>query len=427
MNPHLPDARKSDGTVGLMDTPHGGVDVASPSRTHSRLRFRLRKLLVPAVLAAWALAPAGVASAQVAYGMAVDFVPPTPNAGTPLTGVQHLKAQATAIVVKSLHLIIRSDDPSIPAFQIQADQGTALGQQVVELDWDTTKLTHNGVYRLEASAETCGQAGCRVITSARTGILVANPPATPAGVHAEFQNNVPMVGWSAGSEADLLGYEVLRSSSSGPTPVGSIRAGDPTAFADTTAPAGVGLTYSVAAVRRSPVTAPGGGCGSFGARCAVSSPSAPTPLIVTPVLAPPSPADGGGSNPAPDQGQAGTAPPAAPPAVQSNPAPAPPPAPARTPQGKTAQPALPAVPAPLPAVPSEQAPTVEAPPAPADPQVQGLEITPPSPSDTSIAAHDRVDTSKPDKTAAVLTFALLGLGFFAAYRAKGLLRSKQQQ
>ena len=188
-----------------------------------------------AILAASALAPAGAASAQVAYGPVVDFVPPTPSAGTPLTGMQHLRAQATAAVIRGLHLIIRSDDPSIPAFQSQADQGPGIGRDVVEANWDTSQLTHNGVYRLEALAETCGPAGCQVISSTRPGLLVANPPATPSAVHAAFQNNVPVVSWKSGGEADLLGYEVLRSSPSGPMPVGSVRAGDPTVFTDTTA------------------------------------------------------------------------------------------------------------------------------------------------------------------------------------------------
>ncbi|HEY8201717.1 MAG TPA: hypothetical protein VII47_10215 [Actinomycetota bacterium] len=384
-----------------------------------------------AALAAWALVPAGVASAQVAYGPGVGFVPPTPSAGTPLTGVQHVKAQATGVFIRSLHLIIRSDDPSIPAFQSQADQGSAVEQQTVEADWDTSKLTHNGVYRLEASAEVCGPAGCALISSTRAGLLVANPPATPAGVHAAFQNNVPVVSWKAGGEADLLGYEVLRSSPGGPLPVGGVQAGDPTVFTDTTAPVGVAVGYSVVAVRRSPVAAPGGGCGSFGARCTISSPSVPTPMIVTPVLAPPSPADGGAASPPANQGQTGVAPPAAPPAVQGNRAPAPPgpaaPALQQKASQKASQPSAPAAPAPQPAVPAGSGTAVPAPQAPPDTEIQGTEVAPSLPSDTTIAAHDRVDTSKPDKTAVVLTFSLLVLGFYAAYRAKGLLRSRHRE
>jgi hypothetical protein len=410
-----------------MGTPHGGVDETSPVRNHSPRQLRLWKLLVPGMLAATVLAPVTPASAQVAYGAAVDFLPPTPGAGAPLTGVQHLKAQATGLVIRSLTLIIRSDDPSIPAFETRADEGPSIRQQVVELDWDTRRLTYNGIYRFDASAEACGPAGCSVVNASRTGILVANPPATPAGVHAAFQNNVPVVSWQAGGEADLLGYQVVRSSSGGPEAIGSVTAGKPTTFADPSAPAGVGVTYSVAAVRRSPI-ATGAGCGSLGSRCIVSAPSAPTPMLATPALGPPPPADGGysappGSNPAP------AAPPAAPPQIQPNPAPPatrgnqnaqPPPAKGQPTAPAPAAPAVPVVPVP----PTD--PALAPPPDVIAPQVEGFQAAPPASPQSPIAAHDRVDTSKPDKTAAVLTFILLALGFYGAYRAKSILLPRKQ-
>lgn len=412
-----------------MGTLHNGVDMTSPARNHSSRQLRLWKLLVPGVLAASVLAPFTAASAQVAYGAAVDFLPPTPGAGTPLTGVQHLKAQATGLVIRSLTLIIRSDDSSVPAFETRADEGASVRQQVVELDWDTRELTHNGVYRFDASAEACGPAGCSVVNASRTGMLVANPPATPAGVHAQFQSNVPVVSWQAGGEADLLGYQVLRSSPGGPTPVGSVTAGKPTAFADTTAPAGVAVSYSVAAVRRSPVATSGDGCGSLGTKCTVSAPSAATPMLATPALGPPPPADGGYSA-APDPNPAPA--PAPPPvAIQPNPAPA---APTNRGGKQGVQPKVqPPAPAPaMPAVPVVPVPATDVPQAPVapdavGPQVEGFQASPPGSPEAPFAAHDRVDTSKPDKTAAVLTFVLLALGFYGAYRAKSILLPKKPQ
>src|SRR5688572_9816132 len=118
--------------------------MTSPIPNRPRRRFGPWIVLAPAVVAAWALVPVTAASGQVVPGPPViELVPPTPQAGVPLTGVQHLKAQASVFgIFKSLHLIIRSDDPSIPAFEFRVDRGPSLRQQeFVTFDWDTRGLS----------------------------------------------------------------------------------------------------------------------------------------------------------------------------------------------------------------------------------------------------------------------------------------------
>lgn len=393
------------------------------------------------MVAAGAFTPVAAAAAvgPPPFPSVVELVPPTPEAGTPLTGVQHVKVQASALgIVRSVHVAVHSDDPSIPSFESHVDRRLdAPLQAVVEVDWDTRTPTHNGVYRLEASAETCtaAQTGatCGSVDTKRTGLLVANPPATPDGVHAEYRDNVPVVSWNAGGEADLLGYQVLRSAGGGPTPVGSVRAGEPTSFVDAGAPTGVGLSYSVVAVRRSPVAATADQCGFFNAPCTVSAPSTRTPMIAAPVPAPPAPADGTVEVVPPPPGPSDTAvaPPAAPPAAA---APAPAPAADRitAPAQRPSQPSVPTTSGGRPTTsaapasgPVEQARVAENPPVPQDAQVQGLQLAPPVALDPAAAPHDRLEPSKPDRTAAVLTVILLGLGLLAAHKAKRILRPTQ--
>jgi hypothetical protein len=278
---------------------------------------------------------------------------------------------------------------------------------------------------------------CGLVDTKRTGLLVANPPATPDGVHAEYRDNVPVVSWNPGGEADLLGYQVLRSAGGGPTPVGSVRAGEPTSFVDTQAPAGVGLSYSVVAVRRSPAAASADRCRFFNAGCTVSTPSVRTPMIAAPVLAAPVPANGavGADPPPPGPSDAVTAPPAAPPAARAaQPAPAPAvntlTGPAQRPSQRSlpiTSGAPPIMSAPSVSGPVEQARVAENPPMPQDAQVQGLQLAPPVASDPAAAPHDRLELSKPDRTAAVLAVILLGLGLFAASKAKRILRPTQHR
>lgn len=415
-----------------------------PISDRSRRRSRARLLLAPLVVAAGAFTPvAARAVGPPPFRSVVELVPPTPEAGTPLTGVQHVKVEASALgIVRSVHVAVHSDDPSIPAFESHVDRRLdAPLQAVFEVDWDTRTPTHNGVYRLEASAETCTAsrmgATCGSVDTKRPGLLVANPPATPDGVHAEYRDNVPVVSWNAGGEADLLGYQVLRSAGGGPAPVGSVRAGEPTSFVDTQAPTGVGLSYSVVAVRRSPVAATADQCRFFNARCTVSTPSTRTPMIAAPVVtapapdpAPaPAPPDGVTIDPGPSD--TAVAPPAAPPAA---PAPAPAPAANRitAPAQRPSQPSVPTTSGARPTTsaapasgPVEQARVAENPPVPQDAQVQGLQLAPPVASDPAAAPHDRLEPSKPDHTAAVLTVILLGLGLLAAHKAKRILRPTQ--
>jgi hypothetical protein len=414
-----------------MGIPPSGVDATSPVRVDPRRRRRPSILVAAIVAVAAGLAPAAVAaSGEPAPGSSVEFLPPTPEAGVPLIGFQHVKARASALgVVRSLRVAIRSDDPSIPTFESLAGGGPPLPRQAtVELDWDTATLTHNGVYRLEAQAETCATT-CGTVDTARTGLLVANPPATPGGVRAAFRDRVAVVTWDPGQEADLLGYRVLRSAGDEHTLVGSVEGGRATSFEDTGAPAGLGLSYAVVAVRRSPVAGPPDACRPFAANCATSGRSPWTPLIAIPAVNTPGPGDGT-TQVGPGSGTVVVAPPAPPPVVdaaQPAPAPAPPaPAPAAGPTRALSRAAdapargsagddtgsepLTAEPGPEPGV------TAEAP-----VEVEGLEIARPAPPGGEAGALDRVESAS-DRTVTVITLVLLALGLLGAYKAKRILR-----
>jgi hypothetical protein len=50
-----------------------------------------------------------------------------------------------------------------------------------------------------------------------------------------------------------------------------------------------------------------------------------------------------------------------------------------------------------------------------------LQVAPPTASGPATAPRDRLEASKPDQTAAVVTVVLLALGLFAAFKAKHIL------
>ncbi|MGH2688191.1 MAG: hypothetical protein ACRDKW_05220, partial [Actinomycetota bacterium] len=153
-----------------------------PGTPHSRTPL----LFASALAAAAVLAPVA-ALADPAAGSGVVFVPPTPAQGAPVAGPQHLRAEAvTEGSIRSMRLTVRSHEPGLPSYTKQNERRELDGQhQVIELDWDTVSVGHNGTYRAEAAVETCA-ATCGEVAVAQD-LLVSNPPAVVSGVKAEYR------------------------------------------------------------------------------------------------------------------------------------------------------------------------------------------------------------------------------------------------
>lgn len=409
-----------------------------------------RPLWFASALAAAAVLAPVAALAEPAAGSGVIFVPPTPAPGTPLAGMQHLRAEAvTQGSIKSMRLTVRSADPSLPAFAKQNERTALSGQhQAIDLDWETATVGHNGAYRAEAIVETCG-ASCGNVGVAQD-LLVANPPAVVRGVKAEYRKGIPVVTWQRNLEPDLLGYRVFRFAGGAPEDVGHVNATALPFLVDSAAPHGVGISYSVIAVRKSPTVAGEAVCGAFGDRCTISAPSPPTALIVVPEVklpdgsTPSLPPDSGGAPQTPPQEPAPQQPgrtvtvvdPAPPPADVAGPppvAPAPavvtsvPPADTGTKAGTNGSRIVRTPP--LDATGGAAAGSSETPPAPAPAEAapegtaatSQLEVVGP-PAEETTQAFDHLEAAERDQTAAVVTVLLLGAGIFGAYKAKHLLR-----
>lgn len=365
-------------------------------------------------------APSAVAQTLPTPAARIEFVDPTPDAGVAITGRETVRASVRTLgLVRNLVVTVRSDDPSIPPFEAKAEQGVPLpNEATVELEWDARRLSHNGVYRFDASAQVCSTE-CTLIHAERTGIVVSVPPDDPERVTAEYRDAVPVVTWRAGSEADLLGYHVFRYTGTwaliGSVPVGTER------LRDVAAPAGTGVSYAVISVRRSPLSG-GNTCGVFGTTCVVSELSDPTPTIAIPAV------EGGAPAPAPG---APPAPVPAPPAGQV-PAPAPGGAPPPGPANGGPAPAPAAGPAMVlgERVAREAPPAGEAAPVAPDvsPHADTTEAAVPQPAvpDDGGAvsqAFRRLESVGADRTALVVTMVLLVLGAAGFYKGRHLLRS----
>ncbi|MGH2721635.1 MAG: hypothetical protein ACRDJO_08535, partial [Actinomycetota bacterium] len=261
-------------------------------------------MFASALTAAAVLVPVA-ALAEPAPGSGVIFVPPTPAPGVPVAGMQHLRAEAvTQGSIRTMRITVRSADPSLPAYS-KVNERTALSGQheVIELEWDTTTAGHNGAYRAEVVVETCG-ASCGEVAVGQE-LLVANAPAAVGGVKAEYRKDTPVVTWHRNLEPDLLGYRIFRTAGGQAEPVGQVNASALPFFIDSAAPTGVGISYSVIAVRKSPFTVGELYCGTFGDKCTLSPPTPGTPLIAVPEVSLPDggtpPPDGGGTPQTPPQ------------------------------------------------------------------------------------------------------------------------------
>lgn len=340
-----------------------------------------------AAVAAAMLATVFIVGAPAAHAApaTIRFLPPTPSDGSVVEGAQLVRAQATVSApsfLKTFKVVIAADDPTIPAFESATTDGPyGRTEHILETDWDTTDLTkYNGAYKIVAMAETC-EADCSsqntsLTSSSVGGIRVNNPPGRPTGVRAAFRGDTPIVTWNANREDDLLGYQVLRTDDGSKfVTVGGVPAGEPRSFQDLEAPRGVGLSYSVVAVRRSPVAGPSEACRLFDSTCITSPPSestqyaaipgpppnsSPAPVEPAPASTLPAPPPPPATDPVPEPGPPADAAPEAPTvAGRQETGPPPPPAPP-PPPGDVSAPQAPPAAAPPPAAPSEPRSRLEA-------------------------------------------------------------------
>jgi len=205
----------------------------------------------------------------------------TPPAGSVLSGTWNIRIDAGSLAsLRSFSVSVLPVDGSIPSLAPGATTSRTYAGAIIsgklsdtiQMAWDTGSLTrYNGEYEITATAvSSLGSTAHATVGH----LLVNNPPAQPTGPGTSMDGVVPVLSWTANSEPDLTGYQVLRSVGGGPyAPAGNASTNT---YRDTGAPQGKPLTYEVVAIRKSPADPNG----------IASSPSSPSSAVIA---APPVP------------------------------------------------------------------------------------------------------------------------------------------
>lgn len=225
----------------------------------------MRRLLVALALVVLA-APAAAAQSSDWSGGWTDPVPSSSRDGKPLTYLEEPKALTGEVShpngVSGIDALIIPDpdhppaagcDPTIDS--VTAEQsGTSATYHV------NATFPCNILYELKATAH--ANAGSGITGSTPDPyylplfVAVLIPPAPVDQVDAILEVNGDKrkvtLQWRAGSEPDLLGYVVTRTSSGTTETLGQVNAGDDTSMVDGDPPAGKTNRYDVTAVRRGP-------------------------------------------------------------------------------------------------------------------------------------------------------------------------------
>lgn len=193
----------------------------------------------------------------------------------------------------SVEIQVKSDPSSIPILglglervsievKITPRSGTAgeainFGKKegsVYTATWNAGGAPYNGAFDITAIAHSsAANQDSKQTTIAN--VMVNNAPAVPSGVKATLQEGVPVISWTANAEKDITGYRVLRSIDGGNFT--QLVLGPKTTYTDTSAPHSQALTYSVVAIRRSPVNEGGVASGQSAATSALTVPAPPAP------------------------------------------------------------------------------------------------------------------------------------------------------
>jgi hypothetical protein len=207
----------------------------------------------------------------------------TPTAGSTLSGSWNVRMDAFSVSsLRSFTVSIVPKDGSIPPLPDGATTARTYGgllgsgklSDTIEMPWDTGALTrYNGTYQISATAVSALGTTAHALVG---NLLLNSPPAQPAVPATRLDGSAGVVAWSANSEPDLTGYQVLRSVAGGAYSQLGTTSG--TGFRDPSVPQNKPLTYEIVAVRASPVDPNG---------IASAASAASSPLIATPPLPPP--------------------------------------------------------------------------------------------------------------------------------------------
>jgi hypothetical protein len=225
----------------------------------------MRRLLAAGAIAVVALASTPIAGAQEGY--AGGWTDPAPSATRDdkplgyLDGVRPLSGQVShpnGISSVTVVLVVDPENPPSDGCVGQVDTQAALepsGAFTVHGSFPC-----NLVYELRATAQANPGTGLGSSTPGPYAmpllLAVAVPPAPVSRVDADLDvdgddKQVTLV-WPGGSEPDLLGYVVSRTTDGTTEELGQVDADEFTSFVDDDPPPGVTSTYSVTAVRNGP-------------------------------------------------------------------------------------------------------------------------------------------------------------------------------
>lgn len=226
----------------------------------------MRRLLVGAVALVLLAAPFASAQTDGYTGGWTDPAPTATHNDQPMTYLE-AAAPLTGVVshpngISSVTAVLVPDpDAPVPA-------GCDATMDPVTAEPNGSSVTFhvhatfpcNIIYELRATAQAnqSSDVGATKPDPFRLPLFVAAaiPPAPVQGVDAILEvdgsSRKVTLQWAAGSEPDLLGYVVTRTTSGDTKSLGQVDAGDDTRLADADPPAGKTSRYDVTAVRRGP-------------------------------------------------------------------------------------------------------------------------------------------------------------------------------
>ena len=207
------------------------------------MRKRLVAVVAGTLIAAFWASPA--------YAMSDPVFVQAPGSGAVAQGSETIRVEAKPGSVLGLGLEEVTIRVTVSPRPGTGGGPISLGEQkggVFQGTWNAGAAPYNGAYDIHATASSSSDTKSASVTN----VLVNNRPAVPSGVKATLKDGVPSITWAPNPERDITGYKVVRLVDGG-SPA-QVYSGQGTSATDTSAPHSKGLTYRVAAVRKSPTS-----------------------------------------------------------------------------------------------------------------------------------------------------------------------------